>query len=280
MSCSFCASNLHNIAHCNNTMIDILYERIKMIYINTMTQYPDEIEVMFKSVLNRSFNLRELRAVAVKYMNAFASATKRELVNVLWRYFSGRIHLPENDGWLEARRLPVEPDPIPEFARDLEQQQHDDESEVHDILWYIDQTPTLVLTLHELMRRDAELMLRDMAEINSRINRGHLVATNLLPEFEAVAHTPQVKKYNITPLLVPTEEEGVRECAICYENVTCIDMVKLNCSHIFCGSCIKGSLKAHNNIYCGPACALCRAPMTSFSVKNPEIYNLVSEHCL
>jgi len=257
-------------------MIDILYERIKMIYVNIMTQYPLEIEVMFKSVLNESFNLRELRGVGVKYIGALETTRQQELVNMLWQYFNTNIYLLENEGWRQEMRIPVEPDPIPEFARDLEQQQYDEDENINS---YVDRTPTVVFNLDELMRRDEELGLPEL-DVRQMTVGNPIYARNLLSEFEAVAHTPQVKKYNITPLLVPTEEEGVQECAICYENITCIDMVKLNCSHIFCGSCIKGSLKAHNNIYCGPACALCRAPIKSFSVKNPEIYNLVLEHCL
>ena len=86
-------------------------------------------------------------------------------------------------------------------------------------------------------------------------------------------------------MLVSTEEEGVKECAICYETISPDCFVRLNCSHTFCGSCIKQTLKTHNNqsynnqTY-GPTCALCRAPMTSFSVKNSVIYEMLSEHCL
>ena len=118
-------------------MIDILYERIKVIYVDMMTQFPHDTEVRFKSILNRRFNLRELRAVGVQYIHAAARTTKRLLVDCLWQYFSTNIHLPE----IEPRRLPVNPDPIPEFARDLEQQQDDEEE---DITWYIDRTPSRV----------------------------------------------------------------------------------------------------------------------------------------
>jgi hypothetical protein len=119
-------------------MIDILYERIKVIYVDMMTQYPQDTQTRFKSILNRRFNLRELRGVGVKYMNSVARTTKHQLINMFWQYFSTRIHLPEN----EARRLPVVPDPIPEFARDLEHQQDDDDDE--NITWYIDRTPSRV----------------------------------------------------------------------------------------------------------------------------------------
>jgi dihydroorotate dehydrogenase len=40
------------------------------------------------------------------------------------------------------------------------------------------------------------------------------------------------------------------------------------------------TLKMYNNMSAGPACAFCRSQMTSFVVKNPEIYSLVSEHCI
>ena len=137
MSCSFCASNLHNINRCMDPMIDLLYERIKVIYVDILTQHQHDAEVRFKSTLNRRFNMRELRGVGVKFMSSVTRLTKRELIQKNWEYFSSHIHLPEN----EPRRLPVQPDPIPEFARDLEQQQDDEEE---DITWYIDRTPSRV----------------------------------------------------------------------------------------------------------------------------------------
>ena len=94
----------------------------------------------------------------------------------------------------------------------------------------------------------------------------------------------QPKKYNIIPSLsiIETREEleKCEECAICLENKKIADTVTINCGHKFCGGCITTTLKKHSNKYVAPTCALCRAPMTSFVVKNPEIYNLVSEHCI
>ena len=266
MSCSFCNSRYHNISHCDNPMIDMLHERIKVIYLDIVINYPNDKEVGFKSALSIRFNARELRAVGVKYLNAVARTTKVVLINMLWQYFSSRIsYLPEpqeNDGWIEAPRLHVEPNTVPNLDSDLEDTPPEYE---HDITWYIDTTPSPISVL----------------EIFSGNSSQVAVGRNLLPEFNAVAHTSQVKKYNISPLLVQQQEkEGVEECAICYEFKSTIVLVKLNCSHVFCGECIKGTLKAHNNMYCSPTCALCRAPITSFSVKNPEIFNLVSEYCL
>jgi len=249
-------------------MIDIFYERIKNIYLDMLRQYPRDTEVRFKSVLDRRFNLRELRAVGVKFAYALARHTKQELISRLWQYFSSRIHLPvqqENDGWMATRRLPTQPDLIPDFASDLDHEVGDEEN---DIMWYLDSTPSPVSVVGLMVIPESRLH-RDGNWIYRR---------NLLQEFNTVS---QAKKYGINAMLVSnTEDERDQECAICYETISHMDLVKLNCSHNFCGGCIKGILNTHNNMYCGPACAMCRAPMTSFSVKNPEIYDLVSEHCL
>jgi len=98
----------------------------------------------------------------------------------------------------------------------------------------------------------------------------------------------QVKNYyyNISSFLVKQKKdeqcENEEECAICFENINSLDMVKLNCDHNFCGKCIIKTLNTfNNNGLCVPGCAFCRVPMKSLSVKNPEIYKtLVSEHCM
>ena len=270
MSCSFCGSRLHNIRACRDPNIDLLYERIKVIYINMMNNYPDTIETQFKTVLNGRFNLRELRAVCATHTNFMSSRTKPQIINTLYQYYSSRIYpiqhqQQEEQPWLEIRRLPTQPDPIPDFARDLEQPSEEQQvSQEHNLTWYIDTTPSPIYYIYD-----------------SHIWRArNNVDINLNPYFNNVASTPQIKKYNIYPVLVLDEvERGEEECAICYESINCMDLVKLNCNHKFCGDCIKGSLKTHNNIYHGPSCALCRTEMVSFSVKNPEIYNSVLVYC-
>jgi|688.fasta_scaffold421777_2 hypothetical protein len=274
MSCSFCSCNLHNITNCNSEMIGVLYERIQKIYMDIIRQYHEESEMRFKSAINRRFNAREIRGVGVRYTHAFARSSKQSLVNSLWQYFSSRISLPvqtDNEGWLEVRRLPTHPDIIPDFASDLEQVNLEEEPE--DITWYIDSTPSLISVPRLNLLWSSQLprnFVHHQSEYNLDTTRTHGI----------VAPAPQIKKYNIIPVLVLNdEEEFVKECSICYEDISSIYLVKLGCAHYFCGVCIKGWLNAHNNIRHGPTCALCRAPMENFSVKNQEIYNLVSEHC-
>jgi hypothetical protein len=280
MSCSFCNSRSHNINGCYDPMIDMLYERIKLIYVDIMTQNPIGTEFAFKSVLNRRFTLRELRAVSVKFLNAIARNTKCIIIDIIYEYFRSRIYHQEQR-LLEVRRLPTQPDPIPEFARDLEQDINNEDSEEPNITWYIDRTPSTSSITSLIFPPEIR------GERNIYHNRLVEEPRNSSLDFDAVTaariiiQASQIKKYNIFPMLVQeSREEGFQECAICYENIQNMDLVKLNCEHKFCGICIKKSLNAHRNINCGPTCALCRKPMVSFSVKNPEIYDLVAEHCI
>ena len=120
------------------------------------------------------------------------------------------------------------------------------------------------------------------ANLLTSLNKKELVHYIWLHLQETIHVEP--KKYNIIPSLsvIETREEleKCEECAICLENKKIADIVTINCGHKFCGGCITTTLKKHSNKYVAPTCALCRAPMTSFVVKNPEIYNLVSEHCI
>ena len=290
MHCSFCNSRYHNIKGCQNPNIDLLYERIKVIYVDTMNQYPYDTEYHFKSTLNRIFNLRELRVVCVTRANFPASRTKQQIIYALYQYFSTHIynipHQEQEQQWLESSILPTQPDTISDFASDLV---HHPEEEF-DITWHIDTTPSPVYELifaifqenntQEHINND--MLLQLIGDEQMRIRES--VGFNSLSHFDEVSGNipfdSQVKKYNIHPVLLTDEViEGVEDCAICYESIKSIDMVKLNCEHKFCGNCINGYMKVHNNMCGGPTCALCRTQILSFSIKNPEIYNLVSEHC-
>ena len=273
MPCSFCHSHSHNINMCQDQMIGVLYERIKVIYVEIMTRHPNTIEINFKSILNRRFDLRELRVVGVKFLNILARTrnSKASLIDIIWEHFRIRIYQPvqEETELLEVRRLPTVPDAIPSFAIDLEQPTSQEEHEDDYITWYIDTTPSRLLDV--LNQYSIDGVRRNLnIEFNNADNIHHNV--------------PQIEKYDISLILVQKEEEKEEEreeCAICYENINCMDLVKLNCNHTFCSDCIKGTLNANKNNSRSLVvlCALCREPMRSFSVKTQEIYNLVEEHC-
>jgi hypothetical protein len=296
-------------------MIDLLYERIKVIYVDILTQHQHDAEVRFKSILNRRFNMRELRGVGVKFMSAVTRLNKGELIQNIWGYFSTHIHLPEN----EPRRLPVQPDPIPEFAQDLEQQQDDEEE---DITWYIDRTPTRVTAipttpqsprrfivrqfLEELSRQGQPVRLHEfrnrlmvnlafsiydgreeeMFEIREllRITQRYLdnnTDSLLQPRNLYEAFSATVRKFNIVPELLVQEDENLEECddcPICYESVKILDSVEIGCGHKFCGECVTQTLKKHNKRE-DPCCALCRGKIERCVVKKQEVYDNIVEYC-
>lgn len=284
MSCSFCYSNSHNIRNCQDPMIHEIYERMKVIYIDINNQYPYAVESTFKTVLNRRFNLRELRAICATYTDYPSSISKQPIIHLLYQYFRSHILLQEERPLFGISGLPTHPDPIPDFARDLNEPLSLEEDD--NINWTIDRTPSPISMIRTL--ETPPPINRNRRNIN-RLSSVYLTRDayieyalsgldiNLLSYFNNITQL-RTKKYNINPVLVTESIEGTEDCAICYESVKTQNMVQLNCEHRFCGLCIKETLKTHNKI-CGPSCALCRTQMNSFYIKNPEIYNLIAEHC-
>lgn len=271
MSCSFCRSHFHDITRCASPNIDNLYQQMKDTYIDMINRYPDATN-NYKSYLNRRFNLTELRGVGVKYLRALARNSKAMLIHLIHEYLSSRIS--EQVRRL-GRPIPAVPDSIPAFARDLNVpvpvQDSDSESEEDDVMWYIDTTPSPVTGL--LIRYHIPVFSED--DVQRRIN------SILQMRNQAVA-IPETKKYRIVLYYSKEEvkEEEFEECAICYNNINCMELVKLNCQHTFCRDCIKGSLNAHTKPNCNPGCALCREQMTSFTIKTEETFNIVKDHCV
>jgi len=90
------------------------------------------------------------------------------------------------------------------------------------------------------------------------------------------------RKFNISAQLIIEDIKDIKdseECAICYESKTNEKMIKLNCNHEFCGSCI---IQTMNNTsqYKQPCCAFCRKTMTSFVIRNEEDFNIIQERIL
>jgi hypothetical protein len=128
---------------------------------------------------------------------------------------------------------------------------------------------------------EAEALLAE-AEVEAQLDAQLRLEAQLEVQLEVEAQ----RRYNIMPIFVFKDEnddaEGTEDkemdCPICYESIKCVDLIKLNCSHQFCGVCLKGVLERHNITH-DPKCALCRALMTSFDIQNPEIYNVVGKFC-
>lgn len=292
MSCSFCNSLDHTIRNCDDPMIDVLNQMLESAYVDILNQFPNSVERRFKLILNR-LNLRELRAVCATNTNFPISRPKSEIIAVLLFEYNLRYPLRDEvisqdyQDYLQSVILPTEPDPIPDFARDLEEppEEDSDTNSVTTVDWYLDRNPTTPEQL--ISHQPPSISLGHRRATNMRdieydtVNIG----INLTTHFDAVSGNIPFEqhrtKYDINRLLVLNEpEEGTEECAICYENIECMNLVRLTCNHRFCCDCIQSSLKTHKNMYCNPRCALCRTQIKSFIVKNKEIYNSLSENCM
>ena len=309
-NCSYCHLSGHNITRCRHPNIDIEYNRIKMLYLDKTRRCPDIIcaSNRFIDDVCRRFGARDLKAITARYIGSQTRVQKKRLAQNIWDYFFVMIsplEVPE--------RLPTIPDEIPSYAQDLVDESFVDdsvvdesfvddsvvddsvvddsvvddsvvdESGVVDDSWYIDRTPSFHQRPSTRPRPSpyGYIYPEDefMDEYMNLVHR-NLVPRNLNHEFDRAS----VKKYHIAPSISVTETseelEKCEDCSICYETTKLSNTVTINCGHKFCGSCVKRTLEMHTNIYNSPSCALCRAPMRNFVAKNPDIYNLVVEHCI
>jgi len=300
MSCSFCNNRGHNITRCNSPTIDLLFERMKSMWIDTLNTVDVlEHEAIYSSALNIGFTLRELKAVYVKYTNGYACLAKPNIIYFLYLYFRNRfitipLSLPqEEQPWLEARRLPAIPDPIPDLEQPAPHEEQEQQEPEVDI-WRIDRTPTSITTRAENvgLRQvpvDDRIYLRQLTG-GERINVSQFTGgerINLTEIYFSQEHYDRFHiqernlKYNISPTLLVGEGDNLdkcEDCPICYESTKLSNTVELGCSHKFCSTCVTMILKTHKKI-CAPSCALCRTTMQSCSVKNKEVYDKIVEYC-
>jgi len=226
----------------------------------------------------RRYTSPELKAIGVKYLQLGTRVAKQVICESLWRHLPTVVIVGEQSQWVAVQHLPLPglpavPDNIPAFAQDLE--------EVGEyITWVIDRTPT----------DWSDDLIEMINEYNNNYNNYHSAADEFL-QFSNEPFVPrnldqelaeEENKYPIIPMMLCMETreelEIASECAICYDSTKLVDAIILNCKHQFCETCIKQTLISHNKS-CSPSCALCREPMTSFIVKNPDTYNSVLEHC-
>ena len=317
MSCSFCNLRGHNITTCTDIFIDIHYERIKNIYLDIITRiYPDNIEnytELGKSYINTLFDLKKLRAVGVKYLHLNARMNKSQLIPRIWEHFKTHIYYPpplsEEETLPEALIDRTQSSLLMRFDSDeiisgMTPYYIYDSDFVHTdfvsrgfvrnmgIEFNAEAEAEVEAQLEAQERLEAQLEVQLQLEAEAEVEAQQREAQQREAQQREVQQREregeeEVKTYNIMPIFVfkdendeDEEEEKEMDCPICYESIKCVDLIKLNCSHKFCGLCLKGILDRHNRqVTHNPKCALCRAFMCSFDIQNPEIYNLVSKFC-
>lgn len=88
--------------------------------------------------------------------------------------------------------------------------------------------------------------------------------------------TSENRKYALQTSI--SKAESKENCLICYnDDENNSSMVKLNCGHEFCSSCVQKVLK----LCCPtkqPRCALCRMNMTSFEFRDQEAFDKIKSN--
>ena len=246
--CSFCRDGSHNIRGCNHHSIGELYNKFNILFTYAcMFEQSEEItRNMFVNTMCRSFTIRELKVVAVRFAGARTDQTKLNFAFFIWQYFF-------NIATVALQTQGVNPD--------IAQQEQ-------------------VRYFNQVLADVEGVLLPHQQPVADADETDDFIPINLNPAFDAAA-TP-VKKYHINPILFCSETdeelEEVSECAVCYDSVKLLDSVTLNCDHQFCGGCIKNLCqivqKRHLN------CPLCREQICSFIVKSDELLDSVAENCI
>jgi hypothetical protein len=88
---------------------------------------------------------------------------------------------------------------------------------------------------------------------------------------------PFSREHNITIVCKSLEiSDEELDCCICMEQREKEEICSLNCNHKFCGLCIEGCLKKHEQY----TCSLCREPVTEIETQKIEIKEKLGKHCL
>jgi hypothetical protein len=90
-------------------------------------------------------------------------------------------------------------------------------------------------------------------------------------------HSQPLRRHPITVTITEleiTEEEC--DCCICFNHKEKREICRLQCSHSFCGECIKNTLKSYDEA----KCPLCREIIVSVRVQTEENREKISEYCV
>lgn len=241
MPCSFCHIIGHSIQRCNSPEIEVHYDTIRTFYENTChhLRHTTFGRTLFFNYVNINFDEIILKAIALKYISIYIFSR---------RTFSKEKIIKKI--WKLQFRDSIISVISPPNQTTLNQYFEP----VSPLPWTIDRTTTQTeQPLYELLYNP----------------------TNLMQQFDSVVSS--IKKYDMTISLEEEAEEEEKEeedCGICYELTNDINNVHLECGHKFCGQCIKGCLNVGKI-----ACPMCRCPIKNMTVKNVDIYDLVSEYC-
>jgi hypothetical protein len=191
---------------------------------------------------------RDIKAVAVRFAHAASRFNKSQCIHALWTHFNNIHNINDAENVVNV---------VVNDVNDVNDVNEDEVSWTHFI------------NIHNIN------VGNDVNDVND---------VNIVNEDEVSWIHPRRQEQEYV-IIRPTKldiliNEDIKndeneECPICISQIKHDEVIMLNCSHIFCGTCIDDSIKQIKTL----KCALCRAPITSVSINSDKMYNLMENAC-
>lgn len=254
MNCFYCGEDSHSVAQCVNPGILNLYERLTEIHLETrLTRVSALNQRQFTSVIqNMTFN--DIISIAIKYTNASypnsVIITDDYYTESLWYHF-------------ENKYLRYMNNVITDLADNANVYfiNGPNANNVPDYNGPYYNGPNSNIINANIINRNNNIN----SPIIQRQRHLRLRNDNSRKKYNFIT-TIETEKYN---------EAQEEECPICLDDVKCIKIVKLNCDHKFCVSCVIKSIKTNRKQ--NYECALCRCKAETVRVYNADVYDLVKQ---
>lgn len=108
---------------------------------------------------------------------------------------------------------------------------------------------------------------------NDPINYTIKIALIIPRPTNAVVHMKSLQ-FIFTNICVSSQSN---ECPICYDNFTINQMIRFNCNHLICPSCINGYIHANKTTENQFNCPVCRTFIKQVNIYEPDIYNNLAD---
>jgi hypothetical protein len=232
-ACSYCGCQGHNIRTCDHPSINYYIQHMKyryQLYSSAPYQAPNLIRSLFCCYLDQCYNADHIRAVVVHLRIGTTSLSKRHGIQRICNYFDQQSNIV----------VPY-PDIPPSYAHNIV----DTRVSIH--------SQSLNYITHQLIEGNWITSYRQQPT-NIQLSAPSIIPINTIK-------MNFVSSYN-------EQSDNTFDCPICLDCIDQNDGVKLNCSHLFCSTCISQLVKLNTNDI---TCALCRENITAINVTSNDV---------
>jgi hypothetical protein len=123
---------------------------------------------------------------------------------------------------------------------------------------------------------DAEIEVSIMSHSVSNIRRQTFpILSEQEEEYDVIIPVKRTAEYlkecNILNVEPTTEDDAQYDCPICFDSINPSYVIRANCDHGFCLSCMKGHMKSIKDKTCRPTCPCCRGEIKEFKIISRRI---------